>query len=137
MPRTTAAIATVAVLALGVAGCGSSKPLTAAQFTTQANAICKSYATKTAALNPGSGATRAQVDTAVGKVAVLIAKEVLDLRALKPPANLAKDVTAMLASAASGAETLRAQGVNALSMPNPFADADAKANALGLTSCAH
>ncbi len=141
MPRTTVAIATVAVLALGAAGCGSSshpastKPLTAAQFRTQANAICKTYAAKTDALNPGTGATTAKIDAAVHQVAVLIAREVVEIRALKPPASMAKDVTTMLSDVAAGAVTLRVQGAKALTLASPFASADAEATALGLTEC--
>ncbi len=136
MPRTTAAIASIAVLALTVAGCGSSKPLTAAQFRTKANAVCASYTPRLAALNPPTGTPRDQVDVAIGKVADLIAHEVLDIRALKPPASMSSDVTAMLAGMASGAATLREQRSAVLtSGVNEFAAADAKATALGLTKC--
>lgn len=136
MPRTTTAVCAITILALSLAGCGSSKTLTKAQYKVQADAICAKYAARTAALNPATGTPRAQVDVAIGEVADLIAREVLDLRALKPPADISSDVTAMLTGMASGAATLREQRSAVLtSGVNAFADADKKATALGFTKC--
>lgn len=136
MSRTTTAVCATTILALALAGCGSTKTLTKAQYSVQADAICAKYAAKTAALNPATGTPQAQVDVAIGEVADLIAREVLELRALKPAAAISTDVTAMLAGMASGASTLRQQRSAVLtSGVNAFAAADKKATALGLTKC--
>jgi hypothetical protein len=50
--HTKVVVATVAAFALGAAGCGSAGPLTAAELSRQASAICKQRNTEIAALRP-------------------------------------------------------------------------------------
>lgn len=136
--QTISAVGSATALALALSGCGSSgsSTLSVAQFKSQADAICKTLHTKTDALNPGASATTAQLDTAVRKVADLVNAEVAQLKALKAPASISADVTAMLDSVSAAAKTLKDQGSAVLSAKtSPFDDANKKAAALGLKEC--
>ncbi|HET6152838.1 MAG TPA: hypothetical protein VFE15_07760 [Marmoricola sp.] len=140
MSRIPTALAAATILILALAGCGSSssgsssKALTKSQWTTKADAICKTYNAKTQALEPAADATTADVDAAVRKVADLFVEEIGKIKKLKAPSSIASDVTAMLDSLNTAATTLKTQGSAALT-GTPFADAGTKAQALGLKEC--
>jgi hypothetical protein len=86
--RTKVIVAAVVVSALGAVGCGSSGPLTAAQLTTKANAICRERNAEIAALRRRSGGNiRAMVAPALP----IETKAVNALAALKPPASAKTD----------------------------------------------
>ncbi|MCW2786787.1 MAG: hypothetical protein JWP74_3304 [Marmoricola sp.] len=139
--RTAAAAACVVLATSGLAGCGSSspargKPLTQNVFIAKANAICRSFSTRTNALDPGTGATPAQYDVALKKVADVIITEVGELTKLNPPTGIASAVSSLLESITTAAHTLHDEGADALtSTSSPFDDAKAKAATLGLTDC--
>lgn len=141
------AVASSAALALALAGCGDEKKddapaaLTAEEFTTQANAICKAQdaAEKTsfdAAQKAGQAGDAATADALLKELAAVIRGEAKAVGALKPPESMASDVEELLKSLNGGLDRIEAEGVNAL-MDDVLADASAKADSLGLTECAN
>lgn len=133
------AIAGTTVLALALASCGGGpKTLTASQFRTQAQAICAAAQKDVKSYGDGFSATPtdAQITVAVGKLYDRVNKEADQIAALNEPANLTKDVTAMLVDVRAGAKKIKDLGAGILTATqNPFVDANTKAKALGLTGC--
>lgn len=86
--------------ALGASGCGSSsKPLTRAELTAKANAICK---TVTAKISSKSISTEQQVSRVAGELAAFEQTALTSLSKLVPPAELETDWKVFV----SGAQTL-------------------------------
>ncbi|MCW2754757.1 MAG: hypothetical protein JWQ32_2168 [Marmoricola sp.] len=142
--RAAAAVLCTALAATGLAGCGSSAgsrtsggPLTVAEFTSQANAICKAGNADIKQI--GSGITTSSSPTVVVQALHHAAnranKEVSDIRNLRTPSSIAPAVSALLDAINTATAKILKGGIEVLSGANPFADADAKAKALGLTSC--
>jgi hypothetical protein len=96
--RTLGAIACAASIAAGLAGCGSSSTLTAAQFRTQADAIC----TKA---RPAESASKSAKD-----FAVVLAGEAAKIKALAAPSELQGKVDALEAAATKIEDTIKVQG---------------------------
>lgn len=97
--RSKAAIA-LTVTALAASGCGSSsKPLTRAQLTAQANAICK---TVTAKIASKSVSTEQQISRVASELASFEQTALTNLSKLVPPAELEADWKRFV----SGAQTL-------------------------------
>ncbi|HTA14711.1 MAG TPA: hypothetical protein VK781_07630 [Solirubrobacteraceae bacterium] len=97
------AVATLAATALAVTGCGSSsKPLTRAELTAKANAICK---TVTAKLASSKGIKTQQDIARVAPELASFEQTALDgLGKLVPPAELANDWKQFVAGAQTLAE---------------------------------
>jgi hypothetical protein len=90
-------IAIVLGLVLASAGCGGGggdDRLSKQDFQQRANAICKRYDAKIAAL--GSPASPADIPQFVEKGIPLIEQGIAELRALRPPADLEDDYNRML-----------------------------------------
>jgi hypothetical protein len=97
--RSRAAIALTAI-ALAASGCGSSsKPLTRAELTAKANAICK---TVTAKMASKSAKNEQQISQVAGELASFEQTALADLSKLVPPAELETDWKKFV----SGAQTL-------------------------------
>jgi hypothetical protein len=112
----------------------------AAAYRAQAQDICRAGNTAIAKVGAdlGDGQPAAeQLDAALAKTTDLLDQELEQLGHLKPPADLAAGVDAMLASVRATLARLQQQGGRALlSQDDPFAEANAKAEALGLDACA-
>lgn len=141
--RAAAAVLCAALATTGLAGCGSSNSggtggtLTVGQFRAQANAICQAGNADIKKIGAGisSSSSQAAVVTALHQAANRANREVSDIRKLTIPASIAHDVDAFLASVNTATAKILAGGIELLSGPDPFTDADAKAKALGLTRC--
>ena len=101
MGRRRVAASTLATIGLALAGCGgsSTKPLTRAELTVKANAICKAITAKFATKNIS---TPKELSRVVPELAVYEQTALGELSALVPPAELANDWKTFVA----GAETL-------------------------------
>lgn len=131
-------IASVLVLAAVLTGCGSSE-LTATEFRTKVNAMCAKAKVDTEKVGKTltSTSTEADIKKAIGQAVDRDRKLADDIDALNPPKNLSSDVDAMLKSLRSALTTMGTASVAELgSMQDPFKDANAKAKALGLDTCA-
>jgi hypothetical protein len=84
-------------LALGVAGCGSSKPLTRAQLVSQANTLCTHVQMKMKKVGPAK--TPAQFAKLADKLASFEQQQLESMRKLKPPSSLAADWKRMIEGA--------------------------------------
>jgi hypothetical protein len=81
--------ALVAALVLGLAGCGGGEPLSRAELTQRANAICRAQSARLNALQQRLGREGKLASPAAVKAAVPIARErVQELAALKPAASV-------------------------------------------------
>lgn len=110
--------------------------LSADEFRTQANAVCKAANTELDAITLADNASDAEADAAFSTLAGVIQGEVAALKALTPPDDLKADVDALLASVSAAAETIKEKGhLMAQETTSPFADADTRAKALGLDTC--
>jgi hypothetical protein len=143
MHRIVAMLAGIA-LAMPVSACGDdggAGSLSAGEFRDQAQAICKdgNAAIDEVAKDFGAdGPTRDQLEEAAPKVPRLIDDELDRLDALVPPEDLAEDVEAMLASFRAVVRSMEEQGPAFFERDDdPFGEAYAKAEALGLEECAH
>jgi hypothetical protein len=148
----------MAVLALGcvlLVGCGSSgsksgsgsstttPELTKAEFTQQADAICKRYddALSTASKALGSNPSSArQGDFLLNQAVPNLKKQVDELRALHPPAADAATIKTMLDDLATGVDDLatavKVNPTKALQQqPAGLAKASAAATAYGFKNC--
>ena len=139
--QSLAAVALAFAVSAAVAGCGSSTPstLSAKDYKTKANAICKTASDDIKKLGAAFNAqtTEAEISVALTKAADRIVKEVADLKKLAEPTSLTKDADALYAAELTATDTIKTQGINLIKSGNdPFKDADTKARALGLTSCA-
>jgi hypothetical protein len=100
MGRRRIAVAALAATTLAVSGCGSSsKPLTRAELTAKANAICK---TVTAKLASKTIKTQQDIARIAPELASFEQSALAELSKLVPPAELANDWKQFVA----GAETL-------------------------------
>ena len=145
MHRFATVIAAGGCVALLAAGCGSSgdKGLSKAEFLKQGNAICaKGNAEINAAgkkiFGPARRPSRAAglkfaTDTLVPKVG----QQINDIAALKPPKADKNTVDALIAGVRQAFAKVKAHPALALASGahDPFADANKKANAYGLTKC--
>jgi hypothetical protein len=96
--------ATVALMAaaLGASGCGSSaKPLTRAELTAKANAICKTVAAK---LSSKSISSEQQISHVAGELAAFEQTALAGLSKLVPPAELETDWKEFVSDAQTLAE---------------------------------
>jgi hypothetical protein len=101
------ALMTSALLATALAtGCGSSpKPLTRAQLTSRANAICRSVAVKVEAASKGGSAnTPQQLERLTAKLAGFEQTALTELGRLVPPPALEADWKSFVAGAQTLAE---------------------------------
>src|SRR5260370_2420778 len=102
MGRTRLAAVALAATALVASGCGSSaKPLTRAELTAKANAICKSVTAKLAGHTVKTQKDIARVAT---ELASFEQSALTDLSKLVPPAELADDWKQFVAGAQTLAE---------------------------------
>ncbi|MCW2855743.1 MAG: hypothetical protein JWR52_1358 [Marmoricola sp.] len=142
--RTAAAVLCTALTATALAGCGSSAssgtsggPLTIEAFKAQANAICKTGNADIKQI--GSGITISSSPTLVVQALHAAAnranKEVSDIRKLQAPSSIASAVNAWGDAINTATAKILKGGIEVLSGADPFAGADARAKALGLTSC--
>jgi hypothetical protein len=101
MGRTRLASVLLATATVAIAGCGgsSAKPLTRAELTAKANAICKTVTARFASENVNSQKTLA---TVIPQLASFEQNELAKLSKLVPPAELADDWKKFV----DGAETL-------------------------------
>ncbi|MCX6394990.1 MAG: hypothetical protein NTV23_00710 [Propionibacteriales bacterium] len=143
--RTVAAIACSAAALTSFAACGSdseddakASTLTAEEFKTQANQVCKDGNVELQKVFGGLATATSQedADTIAREGAALIKKQAADIEALAEPAELSDQVTAMIAAIGTGVTAIEDQGVAVLSQDSTvFDDANAKAKALGLEDC--
>jgi hypothetical protein len=129
----------------GVASCGSSGSgaavatgtLTVSQFKVRANAICKAGNADIKQIGSSITASSSPnlIVVALHEAADRANREVSDIRRLNAPPSIAPAVTSMLDSVNAATAKILKGGLEVLSGPNPFADADAKAKALGLNDC--
>lgn len=136
-----ALLAAVVLTAIGV-GCGSSgeaesnPPLTKAQFTNRANAICtkaskaRSAIFKKAEIHIPKG--KAAQDAFIRELVVPFMRAVSELEELRPPPQDAKGVEAMITSLRVPLEELRR---NPNLTTNPFEKFDAKVETYNLVDC--
>jgi hypothetical protein len=104
-----AAVALVATI-FAIAGCGgsSSKPLTRAELTVRANAICKTVTSKLASK---SASTEQQLAHVATELASFEQTALIELSRLVPPAELANDWKKFVAGAQTLAENTSKLGV--------------------------
>jgi hypothetical protein len=100
MPALTATA--LAATALAASSCGSSKPLTRAELTVKANAICKKVSAKLASATKGGVGTKQALARVAPKLAAFEETALGELGKLVPPANLENDWKQFVA----GAQTL-------------------------------
>jgi hypothetical protein len=136
------------MLAVGVAGCGEEKAagkptqrplLSAAEFRTQANALCKRANKEMDAIGAGltASSTEPELKATVIRLVSRTKKLADDIAALEEPARLTGKVEDMLASVRVGLDALAGASLEQLSsLQGPFAEANAKARKLGLSACA-
>jgi len=148
MHRLIMAIGVVVAAWLAV-GCGGSKddatsaPLTRAQYTNQANAICKKFtkqrkaaaAAWTEKLPGGAGAVDAHVDEGFEEViAPSIREEAEQLANLAPPEQDAVKIARMVRNLSEGSRVFARVGAEGVSRPPIHAFQNA-AKAYGLEAC--
>jgi hypothetical protein len=138
----------VAIAALAAAGCGgggSETRLTLADFRTKAEAICNDFDAKLKAVGQPSSAAQAAV--LLPKVRTLVAAQLVQLRELAPPAEIADKVDqaytvigrqlpllTAFARAAASSDEKAARKISAR-LDELTATADALADDLGLAAC--
>ena len=136
----TAGLAMAACLG-ACGGDNGSGRLSADEFREQAQAICKdgnAAIDRISADFGPDGPTRAQLEEAAPKVPGLMDHELDRLAALVPPEDLVDDVAVMLAEFRSVVRSMEEQGAAFFDrLDVPFGGAYAKADALGLSECAH
>lgn len=89
-------------LATGVAGCGSTQPLTRAQLVSKADKICAQVHDRVRAVGPAK--TPQQLSVLAHKLAGFEQQQIESMRKLKPPASLASDWKQMVEGAQEIAE---------------------------------
>jgi hypothetical protein len=139
--------ALVGVLALLAAGCGGGgeEPLSKAEFQSQANAICAKYEKQLNAL--GTPSSIDEIPDLVQQALVILNKEIDEIAALNPPADLQTEFDALIEASnntKAAADDLsqaakdgnQAAVQKALDEGNAASDkADQIATELGLDSC--
>ena len=142
--RKTFAIA-AAVAGLGVAGCGGddAEPLTKAEFIKQGNAICAKgnaeLETKVKELIAGGKEPdmEAQIAFFEDEILPIVQGQVDDLGELTPPEADEGEVDELIASAQEAVDKAEEDlEAVAAAEEDPFADANEKAGAYGLSECA-
>lgn len=141
--RKAGALAVGALLVVGACGGGGDR-LTKAEFVSKANAICKKASTELdAAGQKAFGSkepTTAQIvayinDTLLPKVS----QQLDDIDKLKPPKDMQADVDSLLKTArddvSSVKKDVKADAEKLIQGDDPFADANKKADDLGLKEC--
>lgn len=103
MSRIAIAAATLSVLALAIAGCGSSSP-SMRQLRAQATGICQRARAQSDGIQPPALPSGAAAFLARGTA--VLAPELVELRALKPPEDEAGSYSAALAAASRQLTTL-------------------------------
>jgi hypothetical protein len=96
--------AAVAVLALGIASCGGSAPLSRTAFTKRANAICKH---RTAGIAAVRLRHRREMAAYMAAALPIASKSIDELAGLKPPPRLQAMYRAFLTGERSQVETVR------------------------------
>ncbi|MFL6155466.1 MAG: hypothetical protein ACJ72D_05235 [Marmoricola sp.] len=145
--RTVSALACAGVLAISLAGCGSSstsddKPatLSATDFKKQANALCKTANAEIATIQQELAAvtTEAEANTTITKLTGRIDTLVSAIKDLKEPSSLSSGVDAMLGEVTKVVDDINSQGIAYFQnlTGDPFEAADAKAREVGLPDCA-
>jgi hypothetical protein len=143
MFRKAGALMVGALLLLGACGGGEDR-LTKAEFTSKANAICKKASTELdKAGNEAFGSkepTTDQIATYISDTLVpKVEQQLDDIDELKPPKDMEDDVDALLKTAradvAAVKKDVKADAEKLIQGDDPFADANQKADALGLKEC--
>jgi hypothetical protein len=147
--RATAAVLCAVVLAATSAGCGGggddktrTDPAKAAltQYAKTVGTVCTEQAAKIqdSIKAVDSNSPEAAQDAAFAKAGDGFLAEVKLLGKVTAPDSISKDVDAWLSSLEAAAKVLKRRGTELLAngSASPFADAAAKASALGLTDCA-
>jgi len=120
----------------------TTKPLTKAQFITQANALCAAAAVATSSVfqqfaNIGSGSPSAQEITAfVTALASVVQKQINGTHALKPPTRDQSKITKLLSVNQNELNALKANPQLLSGKQSPFVAADSLARAYGLEGAA-
>ena len=99
---------TVVVSAVALVGCGGEDRLSQAEFQQRANAVCKKYNDRIAAI--GDPTSPAVVPEYVDKGIPLIEQGLSELRDLKPPEDLEDDYNRMLDATEDGIPAIRKLG---------------------------
>jgi hypothetical protein len=129
-----------AILALLVSGCGASspKPISMAQFTSQANAICtrEDQRFKSAESSLGANPSDAQEEAFFTSTIVpSIQSQISSLRTLAARTSESTSLDKMLAVAQSELDSAAGDPSALSSGTDPFAGFDRLAKPYGLTSC--
>jgi hypothetical protein len=103
-----ALLITVAVSAVALAACGGEDRLSQAEFQQRANAVCKKYNDRIAAI--GDPTSPAVVPEYVDKGVPLIEQGLSELRDLNPPEDVEDDYDRMLAATEDGIPAIRKLG---------------------------
>jgi hypothetical protein len=110
--------------------------LTKEEWITQADAICHESDTKIEAGAPAGSATAAEVDAFVSDTLVpAVQTQLDDIRALGPPEGAEDEATAIIDEAQAALDQLSDDPTLIRNQQDPFADANADAQAFGLTVC--
>jgi hypothetical protein len=140
-----AVVPTALILTVFVSSCGGDDKLSEAEYLKQGNAICEKQLSEIdaagAAISGGQEPTPAQFDQFANDVLIPKVRAQIDgLAKLEPPSELEDDVDAMLEASRADLAQMEADikadsAAFMASEDDPFADANAKANAIGLTVC--
>jgi hypothetical protein len=118
------------------AGCGgSSDPLTKAEFTEEANSICReAEAERNEALRQAADSNQGLA--ALANEALAPAEEMIEeLEDLSPPTGEAKEVEKMIQAYKAGVAEVRGDPANPETAISAFAEANQLAESYGLTDC--
>lgn len=142
MTRTTARTAAALAVSLGLvlSGCGSDSALSAKEFRSQANALCKKAASDTEKLGQGLSETSSEKDvtSAIDKLVARNDKLADAIEDLDEPSSMSADVKKMLKDLRAGLKKLGDASLTELNaLGDPFADADKTADKLKLDECSH
>ncbi len=140
--RRLAAVATVLVAGALVAGCGDSNDdaLSKSEFVAKASAVCTTNNKKIeAAANDTFGKGRpsaADVEQFTTQTVVPVSQDTIDkIKDLSPPKDDEDQVNAILTSAQTATDKLKADPSSNTDQNNPYAETDKLAKAYGLTAC--
>lgn len=140
--RPLLAIVGSVALVMSFAGCGSDDKLddalSADEFKTQVNAICKTGNVELAKVfaKVTATSTKEEKNAIAREAAALIKKQGEDIDALAEPKDLSADVTAMIAALNAGVASAEEKGAAAMSADaDTFKNARDKATVLGLADC--
>lgn len=138
-------VAALSLLTIGlIAGCGDSDSgPTKEEFLTKANAICKKYdgdIQKQAEARFKEEPNKQQLEQFATEVAIPdVTKEVAEIRALDKPSADEDQINEVLDSAEAATAELKADPalITEEGDKDPFAEASAKAGAVGMKECAN